>query len=568
MLFLIGRRPRPALRFLFSSDFRPAAAAFSGLARAGVGREFLVGTCLVLLVFSVGCGGGGGGESGSDRPKAEGRAGAGEGDSGGDKGESERGGEARSERGGERGERGSRRGGSRGGPPGGFPGADADDGRGVPVEIVRVGRRPISLYFETNGTLEAENEVDLVARTSGPITRMSTEEGRQVRKGQLLAVLDDREIRAQLEAASVRLEETRQSFERVRTLHEKELLSRDTFDQAAAAFETAQADHDRLEIQLQYTRIEAPFSGLVVARYVKFAEFVQNGARLFRLSDFDPLLVRIQVPERELSRLRTGQSAEIRVEAFAERRFAAELLRISPVVDAETGTVRVTLEVQGEGSLRPGMFARVFLEMESRPDALVVPKNALALDSLGNTVYVAADDGTAERRDLELGFRNEQLLEVLSGVEAGESVVVVGQDGLSDGTPIEILGEQDLDGVRVSADDTADTGGAASASTIGGDTNAERRAGPRGRGGLGGGSAGGFAGGPRGERPDLSDPEQVERVKAFLRDRGLSDEQIEQRLERMRARQEEGGARGRGGDRDRGSRDGGAGGGEVGGQDS
>ncbi|MEM8931447.1 MAG: efflux RND transporter periplasmic adaptor subunit, partial [Acidobacteriota bacterium] len=435
--------------------------------------------------------------------------------------------EARSDRGGDSG--GERSGRSRGGRRGGPPGAAADDGdtRGVPVEVVEVGRRPIALFFETQGVLEAENEVDLVSRVAGPIVQLEAEEGDRVRKGQLLAKIDDREITTQLDVARVRLQEAEQSYRRVESLHEKELVARDAYDQALAAFESARGEVERLDVQLAYTRITAPFSGLVVRRYVRFAEHVQNGAGLFRLSDFDPLLAPIRVPERELRKLAVDQRAELTVEAWGERRFDARVLRIRPVVDAETGTVEVTLEVDGDGELRPGMFANVYLEMDRREQALVVPRTALALDSLGDTVFAVteADGGTvASRRDLELGFRNDRFLEVLGGIAEGERVVTVGQDGLSEGTPIEVLAVDSLDGERVEEAPSRSTPPAAMA---------------------GGGGPGGERGGPPGGRRgmlrnlDLDDPEQVERVKTMMRQRGLSDDEIDERLERMRQRREQ-----------------------------
>jgi RND family efflux transporter MFP subunit len=111
---------------------------------------------------------------------------------------------------------------------------------------------------------------------------------------------------------------------------------------------------------------------------------------------------------------------------------------VRPVVDAATGTIRVTLDVDGRDRLRPGMFARVYLETATRPDALVIPRAALSLESIGDTVYVA-EEGVARRREVVLGFEERDRVEVRSGVEAGERVVVVGQDGLSDGTPIQVL---------------------------------------------------------------------------------------------------------------------------------
>lgn len=308
----------------------------------------------------------------------------------------------------------------------------------VPVETRAVERRPISSFLETNGTLEAENDVELRARAGGPIVELLVEEGMDVAQGRLLARIDPAENRARMEIARVERNEARLAYDRAKTLHESELLSREAYDAALARYESAEAQLTGEQLLLDYTEIRAPFGGLIAVRHIKMAQTVNIGDALFRITDFNPLLCPIQVPERELPRIRIGQRAWVTVEAWPDRRFTAKVLRISPVVDADTGTVKVTLEVTTEGKLRPGMFTNVFLETERRDDALVIPKAALSLESIGDTVYVASGR-TAERREVELGFREGDFVEVTSGLAEGEPVVVIGQDGLSDGTPIQIL---------------------------------------------------------------------------------------------------------------------------------
>ena len=321
----------------------------------------------------------------------------------------------------------------------GAPGSPAPGSRAaVPVEVAPVMRRTISSFIETNGTLEAENEVDLVARTSAPIVELLAEEGDAVREGQVLARLDEVEYRADVEIARVALNEGRLAFYRAKKLKEENLISPENYEQALSTFETARARFAASQIQLGYTEIKAPFGGLIVARYVKLAEQVSPNTPLFRISDFDPLLCPVQVPERDLPHLHLGQSAYVRVEPYPDERFDAGVLRLSPVIDAATGTMKVTLEVRSRGRLRPGMFARVFIETATRPDALVIPKSALSLESIGDTVFVA-DGDLASRREVELGFQEGDFVEVVSGVAEDESVIVVGQDGLSDGTPIQVM---------------------------------------------------------------------------------------------------------------------------------
>jgi len=407
----------------------------------------------------------------------------------------------------------SRRGG--GGPPHRAAGGAGRGSTAVPVEVATVERRRISSYIETNGTLEAENEVDLVARVSAPIVELLAEEGMAVRKGQPLARLDQDELRVQLDIARVALDEATLAYERAKKLRHEDLIPEEEYERAKSSWESATAQLEANKIQFGYSELRAPFDGWIVTRYVDFAEQVNVNTPLFRISDFDPLLCPIQVPERELSKLHADQSAHLLVEPWPGHEFQAKVLRISPVVDAATGTIKVTLEVRAEGKLRPGMFARVYLETDTRENALVIPKAALSLESIGDTVYVAVD-GVAARREVKLGFREGDFVEIAEGLAQGDPVVVVGHDGLSDGTPIEILAG---DGAEPRAAITAE---AASPGERPGHPGGGQRPGP----------GDGRRGPGHGGRPDFStmSPEQLERAKEFMRARGMTDEQIAQRI--------------------------------------
>ncbi len=414
----------------------------------------------------------------------------------------------------------------RGGRPGGGPPSFAGGGApvaAVPVEVITATRQSISSFIETNGTLEAENEVDVVARVSAPIVSIDVEEGDLVQAGQLLARLDDVETRVQMELAKVSVEETRQSYERAQQLHDEDLISPEEYERATSAYDSARAQLKAAEIQLQFTEVRAPFAGRIVRRYIDRAEQVSVNTPLYRLSDFEPLLCPIQIPERDLPRVQLNQPAWLSVEAWPGERFGGKVLRISPVIDAATGTFKVTLELRHGGRLRPGMFARVFVETETRENALVLPKAALSLESIGDTVYVAAD-GAASRREVELGFRQGDLVEILSGVDEGEQVVVVGQDGLSEGTPLQILPGAEQQTAR---GDAPGGGPPTKSPQVAGEATPPTR--PDGR-------PEGSGKGGRGGRLDFANltDEQLEQIKARMRSMGMSDEQIEERIKRRR----------------------------------
>jgi len=403
-------------------------------------------------------------------------------------------------KGGDRGGSGGGASGMRGGPPGMGGGAAA---AAVPVEVVAIERRSVSSFLQTNGSLEAENDVQIVARIQGPIVELVAEEGMRLTKGDVMLKIDETETRAQVEIAKVGLKDGTRAHERAKAARDSEIISQEVYDAALAQLESAEAQLMNAEINYSYTSVKAPFDGIVVERLVKLAENVTANQELFRFSEFDPLLCKIQVPEKELSRLRKGQTAYLNVEAWPEERFQASVLRISPVVDPATGTIRVTLQVRARSKLSPGMFARVFLVTDTHESAVVMPKRALSIESLSDTVFVVNDEGQAVRRDIELGYEETDVVEVLSGLEVGERVIVVGQDGLTDGTPIQVL-------KGPGADKAAPKARAA---------NFERPP--------------GAPGGP-GDRMDLSKatPEQLERIKNRMRERGMTDEQITQALAR------------------------------------
>ena len=202
-----------------------------------------------------------------------------------------------------------------GGPPGGFGGGESA-GTAVPVEVVEILPGEISAFIETNGTLEAEREVDIVARAGGPLVALHTEEGMQVKAGELLAQIEEAEPRAQVEIAKVALQDAELIHNRAKASLENAVVSQEVYDAALSGLESARAQLVGNEIQLSYTQITAPFDGLIIQRAVKFGETVTVGQQLFRISDFDPLLCTIGVPERDLTRLSIGQPAILEVEAF------------------------------------------------------------------------------------------------------------------------------------------------------------------------------------------------------------------------------------------------------------
>ena len=330
-----------------------------------------------------------------------------------------------------------------GGRPGGRKSAAA-----VPVKVEAVARQDISLSSLKNTALEAERWVDVRSRTSGQVVGIVREEGDRVRKGAVMARLDADAAGLQLAQRQVAYDEAARSFEREDEMYRRNLVSKERFESAKTNRARTRAQLDEAKLRLSYTTVVSPISGVVTARNIEIGNTVTNNQVLFSVADFDPLLARIRIPEKEMGRIVVGQEARVTVESAPGRSFEGRVKMISPVVDPGSGTFKVTIEIprRDAGVLRPGMFSSVYVIVDTHRDALVIPKKALVLEGEGNQVYVYEKDeetaaGRAVRRRIQTGFEDSERLEVVSGLSEGELVITVGQEGLRPGTGVRLVGE-------------------------------------------------------------------------------------------------------------------------------
>lgn len=351
--------------------------------------------------------------------------------------------------------------------PGGLPGGRPTDpsAQAVSVRAYRVEQRPISSYIIANTTLESIRDVSVYSRVSANVVELAAEEGDVVRAGQLLSRLDDREIRNELaqaeiavrqaevslEQAKVRAQLSEASFQRAQALFEQGLMSQEEFDQAKLQndtdalslvnaqrqLEAAKARLEAAQIQLDYTTVECPINGVVTQRLIDVGDRVNVNELLFTVQEFPPLWAPVYIPERYLASLQLGKAAKLRFDSIPNREFGGRIRLISPTVDANTGTVKVIVELSSTGDLlRPGMFGTVYIAVETRPKATVVLKKAVLRERDQNYVFVIREDNTVERRPVELGISEDEYVEVLQGAQPGEAVVTVGVEALNDGYPV------------------------------------------------------------------------------------------------------------------------------------
>jgi len=308
------------------------------------------------------------------------------------------------------------------------------------VEAATVARGDVAAYYSGTATLEAEDQAVVVSQITGVVLEISAEEGDFVEAGQVLARVETDRYRLEVEKAEAALKRLQTDFQRRKELFEKQLVSADDFEGVSAELQAQQAAYDLARLDLEHTQIRAPISGYVSERAVRPGNLVTVHDPVFRITSYNPLLAVLHVPERELSVLRKGLEVAVTLDAWPGETFSGEIIRISPVVDPATGTFRVTAQVRDrDDMLKPGLFGRLEVLYDLRRDVPVIPRSAVITEDERNHVFVIAEDGSASRRDIRLGYERAGLIEVRDGVAAGERVVTAGKGSLSDGVRVEVI---------------------------------------------------------------------------------------------------------------------------------
>ena len=340
---------------------------------------------------------------------------------------------------------------------GGFGGGQA---AALPVVTAEVGRETVSSFLVATTTLTPDRAIDVVARTGGAVISVLAQEGDAVREGQVLARLDQEDARLALAEAEAHYENIQREHARTAELAKHGGATDQELESQRYQIELRTIALDRARQQLDDTEVRSPLAGIVGERAVEEGATISANTRLFHVLDPDPLLAVIHIPESGRRNLSVGQA--VAVQAAGDVQAAGEITRISPVVDAESGTVKVTVELddsQAPGALLPGTFVTVQVPTETRPNALVVPKRAILLERDQNIVY-RVQEGAAVRTPVVVGLSAHDLVEITGGLSMGDVVVTVGQESLRDGAAVRAAGEP--------LPETAAAGGAAGGQRGGG----------------------------------------------------------------------------------------------------
>ncbi|MAI54258.1 MAG: hypothetical protein CBC55_07810 [Gammaproteobacteria bacterium TMED95] len=311
--------------------------------------------------------------------------------------------------------------------------------REVPVSVVTVELGSIDASYQATATLSAVEEALVVARSQGVVETIFVEEGMAVAAGTTLAQLDTRRLSLDLARTETNVESLKRAFDRSKQLFEKKMISPDTYDQARFNYEREVATLALQAHDLNEATIRAPIAGVITMRHIKVGNTLQPNAQAFEMKRSDLIEAIVAVPEQELLKMAPGQSATVSVDALAGRAFAGEVLRVAPEVNPATGTFRVTVQLPNpDQALKPGMFARVDILYDRYENARLVSREALITERKRQYVYLVSDK-TVTQRDVETGYTQDEKIEVLSGLEAGDQVVVRGQSALKEGSQIRVV---------------------------------------------------------------------------------------------------------------------------------
>ncbi|MBB3856096.1 RND family efflux transporter MFP subunit [Xanthomonas arboricola] len=312
----------------------------------------------------------------------------------------------------------------------------------VPVEIAKATRRAVAASYTGTAALEPRAEAQVVAKTSGVALAVMVEEGQKVSAGQALVRLDPDRAHLAVAQSEAQLRKLENSYRRATQLVGQQLVSAADVDQLKFDVENSRAQHRLASLELSYTTVQAPISGVIASRSIKTGNFVQINTPIFRIVDDSQLEATLNVPERELATLKSGQPVTLLADALPGQQFIGKVDRIAPVVDSGSGTFRVICAFgQGAEALQPGMFGRIRIDYDQRKDALVIPRLALLDD--GEPAVFVVRNGKASRVPVKLGYAEGPWLEVRQGLKEGDQVVTAGKVALRDGTAVQVIGQPD-----------------------------------------------------------------------------------------------------------------------------
>jgi len=305
----------------------------------------------------------------------------------------------------------------------------------IPVEAVLAQATSLRDAISVNGSTVPNEEVAITAEVPGKIEQLQFEEGQFVKEGQVLLRLDDEELQAERQRLVVQRRLNQKIAERLKALYEKEGVSLQEYEVAAAEVEKTEAEITLLDAQLEKRVIRAPFSGRLGLRMVSEGSYLSPGTPIVQLISTNPIKLEFDVPEKYSQAVEVGSRVEFRLDG-SDRRFHAKVMAREPNIDPDTRTLRFKATAPNPGGgILPGAFADVQVELEEFAGTILVPTQAI-IPELNNKKVFRYRNGKAEPAIVETGIRQERYIQVVEGLSPGDTVITTGLLQIKPGAPV------------------------------------------------------------------------------------------------------------------------------------
>lgn len=313
----------------------------------------------------------------------------------------------------------------------------------MPVETAAVSEQPVVDKFEAVGTIEAEKAITVVAEIDAAVVSLPFKEGDPISKDGLIAKLDDSQLKAEKERAEALRDQSKATYDRIKSIVDQGAGAPQDLDDAAAALKVAEANLDYAKARLAKTIITAPFDGILGSRRVSPGAFVRAGQEITDLTQIEEIRVLFSVPERFLSKLKSNSEVTVSTTAYPGYELKGKINVIEPALDPTTRSARVIAQVKNPGGrFRAGMSANVYAVLAQRQNALTIPSEAIFAEGDNFYAYVVKDDSIVTRTALTLGIRLPETVEVISGLQPGMRVVRAGHQKLFEGAKVMPISSQ------------------------------------------------------------------------------------------------------------------------------
>ena len=310
------------------------------------------------------------------------------------------------------------------------------------VSTGKVSRQTLNENISFVGTVAANNDVNIVSETSGKVTGLFYKVGEYKTAGSVLVQVDDELKRANYNTAEANYQKSKKDYDRYKSLFEQKSVSETVLDQMKLSYVNAETQYTIAKRQLSDTKITTPISGLVTSRVVDVGTMISNNMVIGNVVDISRLKVKVSIAEKDVFKLKTGDKVEITTEIFPGEKFSGSVETIGAKGDeAHTYPVEIVVSNTGKHQLKAGMFTRIEFTSLRRTEALTVPRTAIFGSIKNSQVFVLGSDNVVKLRTIITGAEFGQSVEVLSGLNEGEQVVVSGQNTISDNFKVTVINQ-------------------------------------------------------------------------------------------------------------------------------